>query len=314
MAYHRMESIVDQHLTEDMANYQLSRGSVSVGYYVNVETRRSIVHSHPYYEYILVRKGTPEYQANGSRFSLRPDELLLIAPRVPHAMFCRSEETSYERVILQINADFMKQALDGCGLRERFLDMPPLYIVRTEAVYHWGIPALLERFNTSAAIEDAALRESLYRSQLMELMLIIESIGRTFHSKAPRATSSLIAEVTAFIQEHYRESELNVAQIAQRFFVSREHLSRTFREYTGESISGYLTDLRMQAFRGGLLEEKKILNACLESGFSDYSSFVKSFRKLYGVTPMEYREQLRAAVGQLPGTAQTPADSGYAGP
>ena len=37
-----------------------------------------------------------------------------------------------------------------------------------------------------------------------------------------------------------------------------------------------------------------------ESGFSDYSSFVKSFRKLYGITPMEYREQLKNAMNRAP--------------
>ena len=52
----------------------------------------------------------------------------------------------------------------------------------------------------------------------------------------------------------------------------------------------------MQEFRYGLLKGKNVLSACLESGFSDYSSFVKSFRKLYGITPVEYREQLRSAM------------------
>ena len=36
----------------------------------------------------------------------------------------------------------------------------------------------------------------------------------------------------------------------------------------------------------------------LESGFSDYSSFVKSFRKLYGISPAQYREQLRSAMNR----------------
>ena len=45
---------------------------------------------------------------------------------------------------------------------------------------------------------------------------------------------------------------------------------------------------------------KSVLSACMESGFSDYSSFVKSFRKLYGITPMEYREQLKNAMNRAP--------------
>ena len=106
--------------------------------------------------------------------------------------------------------------------------------------------------------------------------------------------------MTAYIQEHFREAELNVASIAQHFYVSREHLSRTFKNYTSESISHYITDLRMQEFRYGLVTGKSVLDACMESGFSDYSSFVKSFRKLYGITPMEYREQLKNAMNRAP--------------
>jgi AraC-like DNA-binding protein len=56
----------------------------------------------------------------------------------------------------------------------------------------------------------------------------------------------------------------------------------------------------MQEFRYDLLRGKNVLPACLESGFSDYSSFVKSFRKLYGISPTEYREQLRGAMNRAP--------------
>ena len=298
MAYHRITSVVDQHLTEDMAKYQLSHGHLSIGYYVNQETKHSIVHSHPFYEYILVKKGTTEYHANGARFFLRPGEMLLISPNVLHAMYCSAEDESYERLILQVNAEFMDQVLAACGLKRRLKTIPPLYTLRADAVQYWNLHGLLDRINAATSIENASLRENLHRSQMMELMLTIEHIAGSEQVQPLRSSSKLIVNVTAYIQEHFREPELTVARIDQQTYVSREHLSRMFRAQTGESISRYLTDLRMQEFRQGLLEGKGILNAALESGFSDYSSFVKSFRKLYGITPMEYREQLRTAMDQ----------------
>ena len=39
-----------------------------------------------------------------------------------------------------------------------------------------------------------------------------------------------------------------------------------------------------------------VLDACNASGFTNYSSFLKSFRALYGVTPTEYRAQLRQSL------------------
>ena len=298
MVYHRVESVVDQHLTQDMANFQLSRSLVSVGYYVNVQTRSSIAHSHPYYEFILVRRGVCEYHSNGARFFLHPDELLIVAPGTVHTMLCPEDASSYERLILQVDADFMAQVLTAFVPNVR--PAPPLYILRAEAVCRWGLRELIERINATSSVTDAAFREQLYRCRIGELMLLTAHVARTSHSVTPSASSALISEVTAYIQQRFREPELNVANVAQQFYVSREHLSRAFKSYTGESISHYITDLRMQEFRYGLLRGINVLPACLESGFSDYSSFVKSFRKLYGITPMEYREQLKNAMNRAP--------------
>ena len=291
---------MDQHLTQDTANYQLSRNLVSVGYYVNVLTRSSIAHSHPYFEFILVRRGICEYLSGGKRFLLHPDEMLLISPGTVHTMICPSDSSSYERLILQVDAEFMVQVLNDCMLQERTNRFPSLYILRAEDVCRWGLRELLERINATASVTDSGLRDQLYRCQIGELMLTIEHVAGTSQSVAPNASSALISGVTAYILERFRDPELNVASIAQQFYVSREHLSRIFKSYTNESIRHYITDLRMQEFRYGLVTGKSVLDACLASGFSDYSSFVKSFRNLYGITPTEYREQLKKAINRTP--------------
>lgn len=291
---------MDQHLTQDTANFQLNRNLVSVGYYVNVLTRSSIAHSHPYFEFILVRRGICEYLSGGKRFLLHPDEMLLISPGTVHTMICPSDSSSYERLILQVDAEFMVQVLNNCMLQERINRIPSLYILRAEDVCRWGLRELLERINATASVTDSGLRDQLYRCQIGELMLTIEHVAGTSQSVAPSASSALISGVTAYIFEHFRDPELNVASIAQQFYVSREHLSRSFKSYTSESIRHYITDLRMQEFRYGLVTGKSVLDACLASGFSDYSSFVKSFRNLYGITPTEYREQLKKAINRTP--------------
>ena len=291
---------MDQHLTQDTANFQLSRNLVSVGYYVNVLTRSSIAHSHPYFEFILVRRGICEYLSGGKRFLLHPDEMLLISPGTVHTMICPSDSSSYERLILQVDAEFMVQVLNDCMLQERTNRFPSLYILRAEDVCRWGLRELLERINATASVSDSGLRDQLYRCQIGELMLTIEHVAGTSQSVAPNASSALISGVTAYILERFRDPELNVASIAQQFYVSREHLSRSFKSYTNESIRHYITDLRMQEFRYGRVTGKSVLDACLASGFSDYSSFVKSFRNLYGITPTEYREQLKKAINRTP--------------
>ena len=184
---------MDQHLTQDTANFQLSRNLVSVGYYVNVQTRSSIAHSHPYFEFILVRRGICEYLSGGKRFLLHPDEMLLISPGTVHTMICPSDSSSYERLILQVDAEFMVQVLNDCMLQERTNSFPSLYILRAEDVCRWGLRELLERINATASVTDSGLRDQLYRCQIGELMLTIEHVAGTSQSVAPNASSALIS-------------------------------------------------------------------------------------------------------------------------
>lgn len=102
-----------------------------------------------------------------------------------------------------------------------------------------------------------------------------------------------VLDSEAYLQAHYQDPTLTTAQLAQELYASREHLSRAFKECTMESIHNYLTYLRMQHCRKALEEGVSVLNACTESGFPDYSSFLKTFRRLYGITPAEYRAQHR---------------------
>ena len=104
------------------------------------------------------------------------------------------------------------------------------------------------------------------------------------------------SRAVAYLQTHYQDPTLTTAQLAQELYASREHLSRAFKECTMESIHNYLIYLRMQHCRKALEEGVSVLNACTESGFPDYSSFLKTFRRLYGITPAEYRAQHRTMV------------------
>ena len=114
--------------------------------------------------------------------------------------------------------------------------------------------------------------------------------------RTPSSTSVLVARAVAYLQAHYQDPTLTTAQLVQELYASREHLSRAFKECTMESIHNYLTYLRMQHCRKALEEGVSVLNACTESGFPDYSSFLKTFRRLYGITPAAYRAQHRTMV------------------
>ena len=98
--------------------------------------------------------------------------------------------------------------------------------------------------------------------------------------RTPSSTSVLVARAVAYLQTHYQDPTLTTARLAQELYASRKHLSHAFKECTMESIHNYLTYLRMQHCCKALEESVSVRNACTESGFPDYSSFLKTFRRL----------------------------------
>lgn len=122
---------------------------------------------------------------------------------------------------------------------------------------------------------------------------LMDQIVAERRTAPPSATSALVAKAVAFLQANYTDPNLTVGSLAKYTYTSREHLSRAFKTYTMESVHGYLTNLRMQHCRRAIAAGASVLDACNASGFTNYTSFLKTFRSLYGITPSEYRNQLR---------------------
>ena len=180
-----------------------------------------------------------EYLSGGARFLLHPDELLFISPGTVHTMICPEDSESYERLILQINADFMTQVLELYRLDGSKL--PPLYILRAESVCRWGLRELVERINASASVTDADLREQLYRCQIGELMLTVKHIARASKSVVPNASSTLVSGVAkkANKSEYYYVGTNAAAQtsMASATDTSNNHIW----EVSGSSLVIYNT-------------------------------------------------------------------------
>ena len=162
-----------------------------------------------------------------------------------------------------------------------------------EACRKWDFEGLFLRMAQSLELS-SHYRDTVFEAQVLEMILLITQASGSGQTTAPSNTSALVARAVAYLQTHYQEPTLTTVLLAQELYASREHLSRVFKECTMESIHSYLTHLRMQHCRKALTEGATVLEACSDSGFPDYSSFLKTFRRMYGITPTEYRAKHRA--------------------
>jgi len=86
--------------------------------------------------------------------------------------------------------------------------------------------------------------------------------------------------------------ELSVKTVADQVYMHPVYLSKVFKAETGESLGDYIFRMRMERAAHLLRDtNKKIYEISSELGYQNPQHFSKMFRKHYGVTPNEFREQ-----------------------
>lgn len=112
---------------------------------------------------------------------------------------------------------------------------------------------------------------------------------RSIHRLDDLDVARRIEDIVSYVEKYYME-ELSLEKLSNVFFLSREHISRKFKQKTGMLLSKYVTKLRTDQAKRWLREtEKSIYSISLMLGYQDEKYFSKLFKKVVGMTPFEYR-------------------------
>lgn len=96
-----------------------------------------------------------------------------------------------------------------------------------------------------------------------------------------------------FIHQHYNQ-KIGIRDMAEYAGMSEYYFCRFFKAMCGRTPFGYLNFYRVnQAARDLAQTDHKILDIALESGFSNFSYFIKTFKAIIGCTPSAYRSRFR---------------------
>ena len=107
-----------------------------------------------------------------------------------------------------------------------------------------------------------------------------------------RKSATLYEQISAFIQDHYSNPDLNVDMIADHLNFSAVYIRRVFKQGSGIGMPDAILRLRIDAARQKLLEPgSKVNEVAQQVGFLDTGTFIRSFKKVEGMTPGAYKAQ-----------------------
>lgn len=110
-----------------------------------------------------------------------------------------------------------------------------------------------------------------------------------------RALHPNIGRALAFMREHFAEA-ITLTDVAQAARLSRFHFCRLFHTQTGVPFHDYLHELRVNRAKALLADRyMTITEVAYAVGFNDLSHFDRTFRRIVGRSPTEYRTSMRCA-------------------
>ncbi len=154
------------------------------------------------------------------------------------------------------------------------------------------LPHLLEWTNDPTAI--AAHYEKLTCLTQTQLNALIHLLSHNlFENAITIEYSTFVQQAAAYIEEHLTE-ELTVSHLCKVLHVSKNPLYRGFREQYGCTVNEHITARRIEKAKELLVRsEDSIARVAQATGFCNYAYFSRLFRAHTGLTPRDYRAQVR---------------------
>jgi two-component system response regulator YesN len=101
----------------------------------------------------------------------------------------------------------------------------------------------------------------------------------------------MIRRVKELVSQHLSQ-DISLQFLAERVYLHPKYLSEVFKRATGQNLSDYVTERRMEKARKLLMETTlKVAEVALMCGFSNHKYFASLFKQQTGCTPTEYRDQ-----------------------
>lgn len=252
-------------------------------FHINDQTKKDFsYHYHDFHKIIVFISGKVTYHIEGKAYHLKPRDILLVSQGAIHKPEI-DPSVPYERYIFWIRDDLSCQELNTCFQKANDRSFN---LVRADSALQERLKDLLpeiEQTLQNKRFGDSVLRDALFT----QFMIYINRIFLRTSSSPDKKTYSSdtqVEQLLKYINRNLSEN-LSIDQLANRFFFSKYHMMRKFKNETGYTIHNYITSKRLLLARSLINEGTPVMKAAQMSGFNDYTTFVRSYKKQFGNAP-----------------------------
>ncbi len=246
-----------------------------------ISSYNSICNWHPDVEIILVLQGSGLVQYGPDTMEVRGGDIVIFNPNVLHR-FHQSDDIIYNCIITEEgfcneNGIFTENLQFERHFRSKQTEE---LCKRAVEAYGW--------YREEQTLLNGAKTRNAMLALLIDLVEnhVVEHDGTA--GKERTRSEAYVKKVAAYLVERPTEA-IKLDELADLCGISKCHLSREFKRYTGQTILTYANLIRCKHAEQCIVSGMTITEATIECGFESISYFSRTYKKLMGVSPSKVK-------------------------
>ena len=262
-------------------------------------------HTHDYMQIWYVYRGSCDHYIGGKKHTMVKGDLFVLPPYIVHKVISMTK-SNFRIIGCEFSASFFNEKNRDFTNTKEFIDFayiepfllseekvqPKLHISEEMQPKVEGIMLGLLEENC----EQKKYYDLFLRAQVLQLLALI---AREYnHTTAKHKKEDPVYQyrknmikAIEYVHQHYDE-ELRLDDICQYALMSKSYFCYLFKSLTGKTFTEYVTDLRIQkALELVAITDRTITQIGYDVGFRDTAHFCRTFKKIIGVSPTDYRKK-----------------------
>lgn len=239
------------------------------------------LHWHDCFEIELILSGTATQVLNGKKYEMSPGVIYMLNPTDFHSVVSDGAQV--------YNIMFSEGLLDEEVLQKILsVDKNIIFQLSERELKNaeFLMSQMLYEFENTAEFSDAVIKN------LMECLFIMILRKCEFSlEENDTADNAVIRKALLYIHSRFRENPTMV-QVAQIAGFNKNYFSGLFHSVTGKTYKEYLNSLKLAHAKKLTLSSKiSVTEICYAAGFNSLTNFLRAFKKLYGMSPVQMRKE-----------------------
>ena len=252
------------------------------------EEKTMDMHIHDCYEIYYSISGGRQFLIDNKFYHVAPGDLFIINQFESHMLISVDGE-SHERIVVNLHPNFVKAlSTDSTDLNECFSSHPSAFQHKISLTKEQQKRFLYHIDKITSAQGYGC--DIIQRASVLELLVMVNWLSTSNAGESTPPNYNLnhqVDDILAYINQNLA-AELSIQMIADQFNISKSYLCRIFKKATGTTTGKYITARRITIARSLLSEGCSVTEAYERSGFTDYSTFFKTFIRIVGISPKKY--------------------------